>query len=85
MRPPGGRFFQRKVSYDQLVEQALPGLRAKVGLNAQELLEKLDAQMAPFDRDANPEVDGSGRKRAMIGIYYFEEDCDDDASSSEDA
>ena len=39
---------------------------------SQALLEKLDRWLATHDRDANPGVDGSGRKRAGVGIYYFE-------------
>ena len=38
------------------------------------MLEKFDQWMAAHDRDINPDVKGSGRKAAGIGIYYFEED-----------
>jgi hypothetical protein len=68
--------FQRKVSYDNLPAEALKELRTMSASESQALLEKLDRWLAAHDRDANPQVDGSGRKRAGVGIYYFEEDFD---------
>jgi hypothetical protein len=66
--------FQRKVMYDNLPEEAISEFRALGGEQAQKLLEGLDRWLAQHDRDANPSVKGNGRKRAGIGIYYFEED-----------
>jgi len=66
-------FFQRKVAYDNLPNEVLPKFR-KLTLNkAQALLENMDWWLARHDRDANAAVTGSGRNRAGIGIYYFEE------------
>ncbi len=70
--------FQRKVQYDNLPEEALGGLRAMSAEQAQVLLEKIDRWMAAHDRDTSPDVKGSGRKRAGVGIYYFEEDYEAD-------
>jgi len=41
------------------------------------MLEKLDVILAGHDRDYNPGIKGSGRKRLGVGIYYFEEDIDE--------
>ena len=71
--PPAQALFQRKVAYDALVAEALPELRKRAGKQGQALLESLDRFMSAHDRDANPGVTGSGRHRAMLGIYYFEE------------
>ena len=49
-------------------------LSAKEG---QRLLEKLDKVISGRDRDTNPEVKGSGRKYAGVGLYYFEQDVDE--------
>jgi len=68
--------FQRKVAYDNLPEEALPQLRQLSSERSQALLEELDRWLRQQDRDANPVVQGSGRKRAGIGIYYFEEDVE---------
>ena len=65
--------FQRKVMYDNLPAEALPKFRSLSGTQAQALLERLDLWLSQHDRDSNPMVTGSGRVRAGIGIYYFEE------------
>ena len=41
--------------------------------HAQVLLEQFDQWLSQHDRDVQPSVDGSGRMRVGIGIYYFEE------------
>ncbi len=72
--PPEEAYFQRKVHYDNLPSEVLPELRLLTRERAQAFLEQLDLWMAARDRDVNPTVQGTGRKRAMVGIYYFEED-----------
>ncbi|HPY41148.1 MAG TPA: DUF6502 family protein [Thiolinea sp.] len=67
------RRFQRKVSYDNLPEEILPQFKQMVNEDAMALLLKLNAWLAQQDRDHNPEAVGSGRMRAGVGIYYFEE------------
>jgi hypothetical protein len=71
---PSEAYFQRKVQYDNLPAEVIPELHSVAGERAQALIEQLDLWMAARDRDANPAVQGTGRKRAMLGIYYFEED-----------
>jgi hypothetical protein len=66
-------FFQRKVMYDNLPAEVLPKFRSLSGAQAQALLERLDLWLSQHDRDSNPQVAGTGRVRAGIGIYYFEE------------
>ena len=73
--------FQRTVSYDNLPVEVLPELRAMSAEDAQALLEKIDGWMATHDRDTNPDIEGSGRKRVGIGIYYFEEDFEENGPS----
>ena len=65
-------FFQRKVYYDNLPKETIPRLQALVEERGQALIEDLDQWMSAHDRDANPNIEGSGRKAAGIGIYYFE-------------
>jgi hypothetical protein len=66
-------FFQRKVAYDNLPHEVLPQLRRLTVRKAQALLENMDRWLARHDRDTNPAVAGTDRRRAGIGIYYFEE------------
>lgn len=65
--------FQRKVAYDHLPDDALPEFRRLSAKRAQALLEKLDGWLAKHDRDITPQVEGSDRNLAGLGIYYFEE------------
>ena len=65
--------FQRKVSYNNLPDEALPKFRKLSADSSQALLEKLDTWLAKNDRDTNPNVTGSGRNTAGTAIYYFEE------------
>ena len=67
-------FYQRKVCYDNLPSEAIPELKKKAGKEAQKLLEHLDRWLSKRDRDLNPRAGGTGRKRAGVGIYYFEDD-----------
>jgi hypothetical protein len=71
-------FFQRKVAYDNLPPDYLPALRALLAKRGQRLLEQLNADMAAQDRDVGGEAGSGDRRRAMIGIYYFEDECDEE-------
>jgi hypothetical protein len=74
-------FFQRKVTYDNLPASYLPRLRGLVRRDAQTLLERLDAEMSAHDLDVgadNSRQTEEGGRRAMVGIYYFEDDADDE-------
>lgn len=70
---PSGPLFQRKVAYDNLPDEVLPEFRKLSVKRAQGLLENLDEWLAQRDRDVTPTVTGTGRNRAGLGIYYFEE------------
>lgn len=76
--PPDDAFFQRKVAYDNLVAASLPDARERSARGGQSLLERLDRFLSRHDRDANPEVQGEGRHRVVLGIYYYEEPVDED-------
>ena len=65
--------FQRKVMYDNLPAEAVEEFRSLTQRHAQELIELLDGWLARHDRDVNPAVRGTGRVRAGVGIFAFEE------------
>jgi hypothetical protein len=67
-------FFQRKVSYDNLPAEAIPEVRKLTRARGQELLEFLDGEISRHDRDINPDVGGTGRRYAGVGIFYFEDE-----------
>ena len=74
---PSQALFQRKVAYDNLPAEAIPELKHLTAQQAQFLLESLDSWLAKHDRDTTPSVNGTGRKHAGIGIYFFEEDVEE--------
>ncbi|MBI3777056.1 MAG: hypothetical protein HY273_16175 [Gammaproteobacteria bacterium] len=67
-------FFQRKVYYNNLPEEAVVELRRLLAEQGQQFIEKFDRWMAAHDRDSNPKVTGTGRKASGIGLYYFEDE-----------
>ena len=79
--PDEDALFQRKVFYDNLTPESLPELKRLTAQHGQELLELLDRYMAEHDLDANPTPDATGGKRAGIGVYYFQENDEDETSS----
>ena len=68
--------FQRKVMYDNLPKESMSEFRALSAQQAQALLEKMDEWLSQHDRDVNSSAQGTGRMRAGIGIYYFEENLE---------
>jgi hypothetical protein len=73
---PSHRFFQRKVSYDNLPREVLSDFHQLAAESAQKLLENLDEWLSARDRDTNPEAKGTSRYHAGLGIYYFEKPFD---------
>ena len=71
-------WYQRKVAYNNLPRECLATFRALSSHKAQVLLEEMNQYLSQYDRDANPQSEGTGRKHAGIGIYYFEEDVSEE-------
>ncbi|MFZ1386610.1 MAG: DUF6502 family protein [Thiolinea sp.] len=82
--PSDERYYQRKVSYNNLPEEALPAFRAFVRKDAHQLLLRFNQWLYEHDRDSNPSVQGSGRMQAGVGIYYFEQPTDTKEARHED-
>jgi Family of unknown function (DUF6502) len=66
--------FQRKVMYDNVPVEAVREIQHHSAERAQAFLEDTDRWLSQQDRDVNPAVKGTGRKRVGIGLYYFEDD-----------
>lgn len=86
LRADGGEaLFQRAVTYDNLSVEAVEEFRPLAAERAQEFLEFLDAWLSLHDRDVNPDAKGTGRMRAGVGVYYFEEDLSGESEGQEEA
>ncbi|MDH5359121.1 MAG: DUF6502 family protein [Gammaproteobacteria bacterium] len=73
--------FQRKVAYDNLPQEAIPLLQQMVEEKGQKLLEELNDWLMTQDRDSNPSTSGSGKKRAGVAVYYFEQNDEEEEKS----
>jgi hypothetical protein len=67
-------FLQRKVFYDNVGAAALRDLRHRVRESGGAFIQEMNALFAGYDRDRNPEAPGGARKRAVLGLYYLDED-----------
>lgn len=66
--------FQRKVYYDNIPAESVDALKKAVEARAQACLLDINQVLVTQDRDHNPDMAGSGRKKIGVGVYYFEED-----------
>ena len=67
------KFFQRKAWFDNIPIEALAVSRELAKQHGQAALENFADQLSRFDRDVTPNSEGTGRARAVLGVYYFEE------------
>lgn len=68
--------YQRKVLYDDVPDELAERFRHLAAERCQALLEELDQVLSRYDRGANPDVVGSGRRITGVGMFYFEEDAE---------
>jgi len=69
---PYDALLQRKTSYDNIPEESLPEVRKVVSKMGKDFIESVDKVISKHDRDVNPSLEGSGRRRAGLGVFYFE-------------
>jgi len=74
------RRFQMSVAYDDVTSEGRDVFKQFSAEQAMTLLKEADRRLSPFDRSANPSVDGTGKHRVGLGIYWIE-----DPSSGNDA
>jgi len=72
------RRMQMSVAYDNVTEEGLQAFRELSATEAMKLLRELDKSLSSYDREANPNVDGTGRYRTGLGVYLIEEKLDED-------
>lgn len=66
------RRLQLSVVYSNLPDEVLKNIELISRDRAMEFLTSLNDFFATQDRDSNPAVQGQGRNRAGIGLYYFQ-------------
>jgi hypothetical protein len=79
---PDAPWLQRKVVYDNIGSEALAELREAARATGEEFVRRANLLLASRDRDRNSEAPAGGRARVALGVYYFEEEAEDDATVS---
>jgi hypothetical protein len=69
----GETLFQRKVFYDNIPDSHLGAVRTVARQRGEALIDTLVNEMGAHDRDVRPNLEGDGRNRAVLGIYYHEQ------------
>lgn len=67
------RRLQMSVAYDQVTTEGVERFRKLSADQAMNLLRELDKSLSPYDRGANPEVEGDGEHRIGLGVYLIED------------
>ncbi len=70
---PEQTYLQRKVFYDNIPVEKMEEIRAAARRFGEPMLDQLATEFGKNDRDVNPALTGTGRMRAVVGIYYYEE------------
>jgi Family of unknown function (DUF6502) len=70
---PENKLFQRKAWSDNLPIEALDMVKTQVEQRGQSMVDDFVRQFSNFDRDITPNSAGTGRARAVFGVYYYEE------------
>ncbi|MFK7993981.1 MAG: DUF6502 family protein [Granulosicoccus sp.] len=73
--------LQLTVNYDNVTDDGVEVFRQVSREKSKEILMFLDRFLATQDRDSNPTIDGSGRNRTGLGIFYFENKHDPESDS----
>jgi len=74
---PDTRRLQISVVYNNLPDEVLSNIELVSRDQSLEFLQHLNQFFETQDRDSNPNVKGSGRNRAGIGLYFFQEKMDE--------
>lgn len=78
-----GTFIQRTVSYESIPVELLDQIRQRSAREGQEFLLKVNEWLAQCDGEQASDLPGSGKARAGIGLYYFEQRNSEDSGEDD--
>ena len=73
LMPSEHKLYQRRAWSDNIPVEALAVMRGLAKQHGQAALENFADQLSRFDRDVTPNSVGTGKARAVLGVYYYEE------------
>jgi Family of unknown function (DUF6502) len=71
--PDENKFFQQKTYTDNIPVELLGSIKLLSRQRGQAIMDQFREEFSKVDRDVTPEVTGTGRARALFGVYYYEE------------
>jgi len=78
--PFNNSYLQLSAKCDNLPSEIMNDLRDVSSKRGKEFLQDLASWMSQYDRDQNDKVFGTGKKRGVVGVYYYEEDIEENDS-----
>jgi hypothetical protein len=72
-------FLQLSARCDNLPAEIMNDIKNLGTDSGTKLLQEFVSFMSSYDRDQNDKVFGSGRHKAVLGVYYFQQDMSEDA------
>ncbi len=81
--PGDEAFLQRKVHYDNIGARALPEVRERIRIAGGNFAQDINRILAAYDRDRNPAAPGGPRRRAVVAVYYLDEEYESPATKGE--
>ena len=69
---PDRALLQRKVMYDNIPEEILEEIKPVIFKKSTEFINSINKIISGCDRDMNADITGTGKRKAGIGIFYFE-------------
>lgn len=76
----GGRRLQMSVAYDDVTDEGRDAFQALSSEQALTLLRQFDKSLSHYDRGANPTINGSGKNRVGLGIYWIEDASEENSN-----
>jgi len=70
------RRLQMSVAYDDVTDEGRKKFKDISAKQALELLKTLDSSLSQYDRGANPGIEGDGKHRVGLGVYWIEDAID---------
>lgn len=67
------RRLQMSVAYDKVTSDGVEAFKKLSAEQAMDLLRRLDASLADYDKDANPSLNDEGEHRIGLGVYWIED------------
>lgn len=68
-----GRRLQMSVAYDDVTDEGREVFRKLSATQSLELLKQMDQSLSHYDRGSNPDIEGDGKHRVGLGVYWIED------------